>query len=559
MNKEQINRELSLLKRRKLERLQMHEWRTNPMAWLEERFGENPSNFRWSDLEGYENHEWDGDADPLVKAWEVIGNAYKQVSEGKDPDKRYVAVEAATGTSKTYWLARLIFWFLDCFENSLVVTSAPKQDQLKLGLWSEISKLSPKVKKLRPDSKLFKLRLAMDNSGTTTDDLEEAQNLDAWHAIGFVAGVGADEVSSDKARGFHRQFMLIILEECTGMPLPTLTAFQNTSTGMTNYIVAVGNPSNEFDPLHVFSQQPDVESIRISAFDYPNIVLNKEMFAGAVTHVSIKSRTDVYGKGSQVWNAMIRGISPTQSVDSLIQIDWLNACIDLEIEHYDYEYNAAGVDVANSPTGDKASVAYGQGPILRNVEEFQCPNATHLAYNLIYTPHELAGHGYTDYNIPTMYDYGITDEYIGIDSVGVGVATVNGFLDKGFPEVQSLSGGAWIETIPKTEYFVSGNPVEKPMYSFANLRSQMYWELREDIRNKRISFRLEDRLMLQQLLKELTIPKYKADGIHIEVERKPDIKKRMGGKSPNVADAVAYWNWTRKGYRVNNVGFLPVG
>lgn len=548
--------ELQLM-RAKLKLELKERYRRDPLFWLEHRFGEPRHNFEWSKLEGYDTHEWDGDVDPLANAWRTLGKAYRQVNVGDEPDYRYVAIEAATGTSKTYWLARLVFWFLDSFENSLVITSAPKQDQLKLGLWAEIGRLLPRVRKLRSNAELFKLRLAMDNSKDLGDDLDSAENLDAWHAIGFVAGVGADEVSSDKARGFHRQYMLIILEECTGMPLPTLTAFQNTSTGMTNYIVAVGNPSNEFDPLHVFSQQSDVKSYRISAFDYPNIVLNKEMFAGAVTHTSLRSRTDVYGKGSQIWNAMVRGISPTQSVDALIQLKWIEECINLS--ETSAGQGAVGVDVANSQTGDKASVAYGIGDILREVKEFQCPNATHLAYNLIYEEHELRANNMTVYRIPTMLDYNVQEQYVGIDSVGVGVATVNGFIDKGFPNVQSLSGGAWTETIPYTSYYVGGNEVQKPMYTFADLRSQMYWELREDIRNKRISFNIEDKLMLQQLMKELTIPKYKADGIHIQVERKPDIKKRMGGKSPNVADAVVYWNWVRKGYRANSTVMMPLG
>ena len=73
--------------------------------------------------------------------------------------------------SKTYWLARLAFWFLDSFENSLVVTSAPKRDQLRLGLWSEISMLGKKIKKIRPNAQMYKLRLAMDDKQIEENDV----------------------------------------------------------------------------------------------------------------------------------------------------------------------------------------------------------------------------------------------------------------------------------------------------------------------------------------------------------------------------------------------------
>jgi hypothetical protein len=39
------------------------------------------------------------------------------------------------------------------------------------------------------------------------------ENRDDWLAVGFVAGVKADEASSTKAQGFHAEHMLMIIEE----------------------------------------------------------------------------------------------------------------------------------------------------------------------------------------------------------------------------------------------------------------------------------------------------------------------------------------------------------
>jgi hypothetical protein len=44
--------------------------------------------------------------------------------------------------------------------------------------------------------------------------------------------------------------MLIIMEECAGMPMPIMNAFQNTCTGGNNPILAVGNPDSELDVLY---------------------------------------------------------------------------------------------------------------------------------------------------------------------------------------------------------------------------------------------------------------------------------------------------------------------
>jgi hypothetical protein len=216
-------------------------------------------------------------------------------------------------------------------------------------------------------------------------------------------------------------------------------------------------------------------------------------------------------------------------------------------------YNAVGVDVANSATGDKAALAWGQGHVLMEIQEFQCKNATHLAYNLLWESPDLIAREYHDYQTSTIYDYGVPSDCIGIDAVGVGVATVNAFEDMGYT-VQALQGGYWEEAIPKEERRdpKTGNIVEKLMYRFASLRAQMYWELREDLRKRQISIQVSDHSKLNQLKKELCIPKFESSNAHITVEAKESIKKRMGGKSPNIADAVAYWNWMRKGYRMQS-------
>lgn len=543
------------LKIEKLKRLKNELWRRDPLLWVQERLGENPEDFKWSEqyAQAGVNHVWDGDVDPLMKAWSSISKSYIETQELGTPSFKNIALESATGTGKTYALARIVFWFLDCFENSLVVTTAPSEAQLKLGLWSEISMLYPKIKSLRPNAQKWLFRLALEIQGdegmTEVERVNAVQN--AWHAVAFVTGTTADEVSANKARGFHRRHMLIILEECTGIPYPILTAFQNTCTGNTNYILAVGNPDNEFDTLHQFAMQSDCVNFRISAKDHPNIVFQSERYQGAVTQSSINSRTAVYGEDSQLWNAMVRGISPEQSADSLIKRQWVENCLFNENADPDDSYPAVGIDVANSEAGDKAALAWGRASRLEVVQEFQCDNATHLAYNLIYEDYQLSEKLYTDYSTQKLKEYDIDPAFIGIDAVGVGVATVNAFLDEGMPSVNALQGAAWDEVIPVDK------ETEKPKYKFRNLRAQMYWELREDLRASRINIAIVNDELRNQLVRELCIPKFDVSTGAIAIEKKESIKKRLGGKSPNLADAVVYWNWVRKGYRYNSNDALP--
>lgn len=529
----------------RMEAIRRDAHRADPLLWLEERLGEDRKSFEWSRFPEYAKHTWDGDRNPLAEAW-------RELAQGN-----WAGVEAGTGTSKTYWLARVVLWFLDVYEDSLVVTSAPKQDQLKLHLWSELTKVFYKFKKLRTGAEMLSLQLRVD--GKSSEEVDEADLAQSWIAIGFVAGVGSEEQSATKAQGFHRENMLIICEETPGMPGPVMTAFQNTSTGDNNVILAVGNPDSELDELHEFCELNHVKAFRVSAFDYPNVVVGKEVFPGAVTRRSIERRKNQYGEDSGMYQSRVRGISPSQGEDSLIKLDWVEQCINSEVtgSEEQWSFNSVGVDVSNSESGDKAALAFFENHNLEVVQEFHCKNATHLAYNLVYNDAELMGKGYSNYKTNKLTDYNIHEDCIGIDAVGVGVSTVNAFYDLGMDGVKALQGGQWDEAIPIEERIKDGKTTKVPMYRFVSLRAQMYWELREDLRQKQINIKVTDVNMLKQIKKELITPKFDMAANTIAVEKKETIKKRLGGKSPNVADAIVYANWVRKGYRKHQGG-LPI-
>lgn len=528
------------IKEEVLKRRKKSLYRLEPLLWLKEQFGEEPNSFKWSLFPQYKNHVWDGDKDPLSEAWSAISR------------QQWVGVEAATGTSKTYFLSRLVMWFLDVHENALVVTSAPKQDQLKLNLWAEITKEFHKFKKIRPHAELLTLRLKVDSRGKVEEN--EADLSNSYHAIGFVSGVGSEEQSATKAQGFHRENMLIILEEAPGMSNAILTAFQNTCTGSNNIIVAVGNPDHSLDPLHRFCEQENVMSFRISAFDYPNVVLNKEIFPGAVSIKSIERRKLVYGEQSNLYLSRVRGISPASGTDSLIKREWIEACLvhtdkykELgEIATNENDYNALGMDVANSEEGDKASLAWGKGNCLLDIHEFRCSNTNDLALNVIYDDIVLKGKGCKNiYGTWKLNDLDILPQRVGVDAVGIGAGTINAFKALNY-EVTSLHGGQWDYAIPKDDE-------GKPMYDFNSLRAQMYFTFALELRDREFKIELQDGSKINQLIKELVTPKLLITGQKIAVEAKESIKKRIG-YSPNMMDSIVYWNWMRK----NREPFVPL-
>lgn len=486
----------------------------DPIAWACDTLGVKEETLRWSMNPEYrachcpncvaignagQPHKWDGTVDPFVVVPESVAN------------DRNVGVESATGTGKTFVGGVLLVpWYLTVFEQSLVVTTAPKEQQLMLHLWKELGRVWEKFKIINPEAELTKLTLRM-----------KPGKLD-WAAVGFACGVGSAEQSATRAQGFHAERMLIITEETPGINQAIMTAFENTCTGDHNIRVGFGNPDSEDDALHQFCLSPTVTHVRISGYDHPNVVTGRDVVPGAVGRRNIEERRHKYGEDSMIFRSRVRGICPAEAKDSLIRRAWCRQAAQKQAqlredakkweEVLDLGTRALGVDVANSERGDMAAIARGVGPHLLEVDDFPCPDASQLGIRVALT----------------MGSWQCSEERVGVDAVGVGASTVNKLKELGH-RVQAIQSAAPPLPLRGEE-------------EFGNLRAQMWWKAREDLQHGRVTLPDDD-----ELFAELTVPKFEIRGGKIWVEEKRKLKERMaGGRSPNKADAFVYWNWTRE-------------
>lgn len=131
----------------------------------------------------------------------------------------------------------------------------------------------------------------------------------------------------------------------------------------------------------------------------------------------------------------------------------------------------------------------------------------------------------------------ISAENCGIDTVGLGAGVYDNMNEKGIKAVEVVSGAK------ATKSLKIGDGNESKTMEFKNLRSQMWWQFREDCKNGRIRLNSND----EELLTDLTAPRYKiVNEKMIQVEAKDDIKKRIG-RSPDKGDALVYCNAMRNG------------
>lgn len=535
---EEVEEKIHELKTVRLELLQKEVYKKRPDLWFVERLGMPETFLEWSkwDEEIYKDHKWDGDKDPFYKAAMAL-------AEGKN-----VFIESGTGSGKTFTICFFVFWFLDVFDDSLIITTAPTGEQLRRGLWGEIEMNFDKFLNIRPQAEKT-ASLQLFPQGSPIKDAEKMSEDDqkkAYICKGITTSVSGADQSAIKFQGSHRKYMLHLIDECAGIPLSVLTAIENTSTGDFNPYIGVGNPDNQTDPLHKYALKKTSVHIRISSYDHPNVVLGRTVIHGAVTSRSIEERRLEYGEESNLFLSRVRGLSPEQSSTSVIKKKWIERC-SLVSQFYDEgqlnfdksSKNAIGLDVANSESGDDASVAYGQKYILKELRTFKCPNANHLAYNLMWDVGKLMQEQKEVYNIPTAKQFNVKAERIAVDGVGVGVGTVNEFKDpKNNWNVKVIQGGQEDRAIPFDEN-------DKPLYKFVSMRAQMIFMLGQELQKGEICIAIMDQEVLRRITEQATMHEYELDAGKIKITSKKDIKKRLG-YSPNEFDALVYWNWMRK-------------
>ncbi len=472
---------LALLQQEKQDRIH---YRSHPLEWIVEKLKITRETIQWSLLPEYASHVWDGTPDPLCTMIDAI-------SDGK-----WCAVEGGTGTSKTFVAAALALWFWTVFDDAMVITTSPREKQLELGTWKNLRTLFPRL-----------------HRGTMQTLKIQHPRFPDWKIEGLVAGVKAAErgASATRMQSIHAEHLLFIIDECPGVDQAIISALQNTCVSPHNLILALGNPDHQLDALHALSQLPNVVHVRVSGLDYPNVVLKNDNYIPAgQTELGLQRMMERYKSADNpLYLSRARGISPAQSTDALIRLEWLYAARDREGVP---GLPALGVDVANSDNGDRAAIASGSGNRLDSVESFQCPNANQLGTRIA----------------ERMKISRIIPNFVGVDGTGVGSGTVNELKRLNQYVINIMSGGAPIELPQQLE-------------KFNNLRSQMWWQFRLDVQDAKICLPDDD-----ELFADLTTPRYTLEGGKITIESKSEIKKRLG-HSPDKGDAAIYWNWVRNG------------
>jgi phage terminase large subunit len=437
---------------------------------------------------------------------------------------RRVLVRSGHGLGKTYLAADLALWFLYTNHPAVVLTTAPTARQVEQVLWAEIHRRFYNAKHRLP-GRLLRTRLDLGGGS---------------FALGFSTESRARGV---KLQGFHGPNILIVLDEASGIPDDIWTAAEGIAVAGNNKILAIGNPltaSGRFYEL--FRANRGWHKCTISALDHPNITGKGKSIPGGITadYIADKltewceeapSSMEVGKYGSMgvtpengavtshtphtsqtpdlfTWNkktyivsdlfrTRVLGEFPRSEDSSLIPLAWIEAARERTLPATGPRCLAA--DVARFGD-DWTIIGLRQGPVLLNLWPIKGADTTAVAgmiERLAYDEHPSS---------------------IAVDSIGIGAGVVDQLV---LQEVQGLR-----------PINVGSAPLNPEL--FANLRAELYWNLRERFRTGSIVLTNDE-----QLAEELAAIRYRFNpGGKIQIESKDEMKRRLR-RSPDRADMLA--------------------
>jgi hypothetical protein len=402
-------------------------------------------------------------------------------------DNRYTAVPACHGPGKSYDASAIIAWWHDVHPpgESMVVTTAPTDHQVKAILWREIARR-------RREGNLSG-RITLEGKWYMGERLVDEE------LCGF--GRKPQDYDEDAFQGIHEKYVLVVVDEAGGVPKNLFDALETLMTNEHARMLAIGNPD---DPVSYFEKicQPGSgwNTIRIDAWSTPNFTgepVPRSIAEKLVSPLWVEERKKKWGVGSPLWQSKVEALFPEITTDTLITPGMIRRAQErtlpgLVLGNY-------GFDIARFGADETVGYRNRGGVIRRVLAKHQ--QDTHTTANAIHMHLNKHGANY----VPAV-----------IDVVGLGAGVVDDLKARDLNIVAFNS---------------SEQPYDK--VRFRNKRAECYWKFREMFENDEIDIDPFD----EQLIAQLGSLKWRIDRWgRIFIESKEDMKRR-GLPSPDRADA----------------------
>lgn len=442
--------------------------------------------------------------DPISWAWDRLGvrlwSRQRDIAMSVCHNRR-TAVRSSHGAGKSFLAAVLACWWIDTHPpgTAMVISTAPSYDQVHGVLWENIRELHAK--------------------GSLPG---EVQRSDRWlDDQGKLVGFGRrpPDHADSAFQGYHRRYVLVILDEAGGIPAWLWTAAEALTTGEDCRVIAIGNPTDNASHFARLRSMGTWATSKISTFETPNFTGEIDELPEDMRYV-LPSRTwqedalTQWGEKSALYQVRVLG-EFADSDDGLIPLSWVAQA---NLRWHAWK-DAGGQEVGGrrifgcDPAWlgeDHTAIAMREGDVIREIRRYSKMDTTQTAEILMKA---------------LLFPKSVSV----VDVIGIGAGVVD-VLRANHQNVIAFNASK-----PTKHRDSSGQ------WGFPNLRSASWYNMREllDPALKATLALPEDDL----LAGDLTTPHYgPATGAKILVETKDEIRKRLN-RSPDTADAVALSLW----------------
>ena len=368
----------------------------------------------------------------------------------------------------------------------------------------------------------------------------ELHDVDLWMGEGWWAqGLSTDD--QQRFQGFHSDNLLLIYDEAGGIRPEIWTGGLGIATSENSRVLVIGNPiESQGNFYNCFKPDSGYFCITISCLDTPNYKLGKLLAEGKITQKEyragiipglssyewVEQCRKEWGEGSALWSSKVLGEFPVESSNTLIPLAWVEQCRKEEIDldkllgvHRDQRY--IGVDVARFGSCSTIITVF-DGYNMLYQREFNKRSNT-----------EVAG-----FIIDTLRDEQNMEAPIAIDDTGLGGGVYDILKEQGYNVVQVILRS---KSDDETKFY--------------DLRTEVFWDLRDKFQKKTISIKDPDNnpRKYDRLAMELTSLTYDMDKRgRIKVTPKERLIKNMiskgqDGESPDRADSLSLAVYASKG------------
>ncbi len=399
--------------------------------------------------------------------------------------KRKISIVGCNGSGKDWTLARIILWWLETRPQAVVVVLAPTKRQMVEILWRQLA--------------VAVANASIPLSGKLTRDRYEI-SPDRF-AIAFATD------QPERIQGFHSPELLLIVDEAHAVKQSHLDVARRLNAAKT---IMAGNalpmPGDFFDSHH--SKRHLYATLRISASDTPNLQDGAEPVPGLISPEDIKDKADSWGEDHPLFRSAVYAEFPDALDDSLVGRQAVEDAMADDApsgegapSESDDEKEPVyiGVDVARFGE-DKSVLIARRGqrvvavkPLGRDMDTMRVAGEAALMAS--------------DLNAQAIF----------VDENGVGGGVCDRLKEIGAP----VYGVQFGRRAP--------HPTR-----FANLRSEIFWELRRLMKDRLIALPTDEELAAQLLSLRYDV----SSSGQVKLESKRETRKR-GIPSPDRADALA--------------------